>query len=59
MNFQALPKTLGLLALAATIVPPLLAAFGLLGEDAMKAIMLAAACLWFAAAPRWLRGGDR
>jgi hypothetical protein len=52
-------KPLGLLALAGTIVPPVLLLCGVLGEGPMKLIMLAAAVLWFATAPFWLKGGGQ
>jgi hypothetical protein len=52
-------KPLGLLALAGTIVPPVLLLCGVLGEGPMKLIMLAAAVLWFATAPFWLKGGSQ
>ena len=51
-------KIIALLALLATAVPPLLFAFGLLGETAMKAVLLAATIAWFGAAPFWLKGGE-
>jgi hypothetical protein len=47
------------LALVATIVPPVLFAFKLLGEGPMKAAMLVATIAWFAAAPFWLKGGEK
>jgi hypothetical protein len=52
-------KTLGLLALAGTILPPLLFLFKALDEGPMKATMLVAAILWFATAPFWLKGGEK
>lgn len=54
---KRLPKILSLLALAGTIVPATLFMLHLLGESSMKALMLAAAVLWFAASPFWLKGG--
>lgn len=51
-------RLLALLALALTLVPPALFAAGRLGDAAMKLAMLVGAVLWFAAAPRWLRGGN-
>lgn len=58
MISTTLARTLGLLALAGSIVPALLFAFGLLGEETMKGVMLASTLLWFVAAPVWLKGGD-
>jgi hypothetical protein len=58
-QFKAASKWLALLALAGTIVPPVLFAFKLLGESPMKWSMLLATVLWFAAAPFWLKGGER
>ena len=52
---QTLARILGCLALAATIVPPVLFMFKLLPLDAMKWIMLAATVVWFATAPFWMR----
>jgi hypothetical protein len=51
-------KPLALLALAATIVPPLLFAGGALAEAPMKWTMLLGAVLWFAASPFWLKEND-
>jgi hypothetical protein len=51
----SLAKILGLLALAATIVPPLLFMFKLLPLDAVKWIMLGATVVWFATAPLWMK----
>lgn len=58
MKTFPLAKVLGILALAGTIVPAVLFAFRLMGEDAMKFTLLAATFLWFAVAPVWLKGGD-
>lgn len=49
---------LSFLALALTIVPPILFAAGMLGEGSMKLTMLFGVVLWFATAPRWLHGGE-
>jgi hypothetical protein len=49
----------GPLALALTIVPPVLYFGQLVGDAAMKALMLAGAVLWFASAPWFMKGGDR
>ena len=54
---KSLAPFLGPIALAGTIVPPLLFLLQLLGEVPMKSIMLASAILWFVSAPLWLRGG--
>ena len=54
---KTLAKPLSLLALAGTIVPPVLFLLKMLGESPMKATMLASTVLWFAAAPFWLKGG--
>jgi hypothetical protein len=51
-------KVLGLLALAGTIVPPLLVLSKHLGEEPMKLIMLISAVVWFTTAPLWMKGGD-
>lgn len=53
-----LARPLALLALALTVVPPALFAAGRLGESVMKLTMLVGAVLWFATAPKWLRGGN-
>ena len=55
---KSLAKPLSLLALAGTIVPPVLFLLKILGESPMKALMLVSAILWFAAAPFWLKGGS-
>jgi hypothetical protein len=51
-------KVLGLLALAGTIVPPVLYLFRALGEAPMKWLMLLSTLVWFATAPFWMKGGD-
>ena len=58
MNTPAIAKTLGLLALAATVLPAVLFAFKLIGEGPMKTTLLLATILWFLVAPIWLKGGD-
>jgi len=55
---QSFAKYLGLLALAATIVPPALFMFKLMPLDAMKWTMFAATFVWFATAPVWMKGSD-
>lgn len=54
---KAIAKVLAPLALAGTIVPPLLFLLKAMDEGPMKLIMLAAALLWFAAAPLVMKGG--
>jgi len=56
---NALVKILAPLALLATLLPPVLYAFHLLGEGPLKLILLAATVLWFATAPFWLKGGGQ
>ena len=51
-------KTLGIAALALTLVPPVLFAAGAMAEATMKWTLLAAAFLWFATAPFFLQGGS-
>jgi hypothetical protein len=55
---QSLAKFLGLLALAATIVPPALFMFKLMPLGTMQWIMLAATVVWFATAPVWMKGSQ-
>lgn len=50
-----LAKPIALLALFATVAPPVLFLFHVIGDAPMKSIMLAAAVVWFIAAPFWLR----
>lgn len=62
MNRSALPqvaKVLGLLALAGTIVPPVLFLTKHLALEPMKTIMLVAMIAWFGTAPLWMKGGDQ
>lgn len=61
MNNPALTqvaKVLGLLALAGTIVPPVLFLTKTLALEPMKLIMLIAMVVWFVTAPLWMKGGD-
>ena len=51
-------KVLGLLALAGTIVPPVLFLMKSLSEEPMKMIMLVSTVVWFVTAPLWMKGGD-
>jgi hypothetical protein len=48
-------QLVSLVALAATILPPVLFFGGHMGIDAMKTWMLAATVAWFAATPLWMR----
>lgn len=50
-------RILAFVALGLTVVPPLLFLAQQLGETAMKNWMLLGTVLWFATAPRALRGG--
>lgn len=62
MNHPAVPqiaRVFGLLALAGTIVPPVLFLCNALALEPMKAIMLISALLWFVTAPLWLKGGEQ
>lgn len=51
---RPLAKTLGLLALAGTIVPAALFMFKLMPLEIVKAVMLAATVVWFVTAPLWI-----
>lgn len=53
MKTIAMP--LGLLALAGSIVPPILFMLGLLGQEPMKQLMLASTVVWFVTAPMWMK----
>jgi hypothetical protein len=57
MNTAA--KILAPLALLATILPPALFLFHMVGEQTMKLTMLVAAIAWFVFAPRWMKGGSQ
>jgi hypothetical protein len=54
----AVARILAPLALAGTLLPPVLYLFKTMGEGPMKLTMLVAAVVWFAAAPFWLKGGE-
>lgn len=54
---KRLAPPLALLALAGTLLPPVLYLFEAMDEGPMKLTLLSAAILWFAAAPFWLKGG--
>jgi hypothetical protein len=56
--FTQIAKVLGLLALAGTIVPPVLFLTKTLALEPMKFIMLIAMVVWFVTAPLWMKGGD-
>jgi len=61
MNNPALTqvaKVLGLLALAGTIIPPVLFLTKSLALEPMKLIMLIAMVVWFVTAPLWMRGDE-
>jgi hypothetical protein len=49
---------LGILALALTVVPPILSAVELLAEPTMKGMMLGGCVLWFVTAPAFMKGGS-
>jgi hypothetical protein len=55
---NTLAKILAPLALAATVVPPLLFLFKAMAEGPMKATMLVAAVAWFVFSPYWMKGGS-
>jgi hypothetical protein len=55
---QSLAKTFGLLALAATIVPPVLFMLKIMPLDPMKWTMFAATIVWFVTAPMWMKTSD-
>lgn len=52
-----LARFVALLALVLTIVPPVLFALGRMEDSLMKGLLVAGSILWFAAAPKALRGG--
>lgn len=56
---KPLAKILAPLALAATILPPVLFLFKALPEGPMKATMLVATVVWFVFAPHWMKGGSQ
>lgn len=56
---NTLSKIVAPLALVATLVPPLLFAFKIMGEGTMKAILLVATILWFTTARFWMKGGSQ
>ncbi len=54
MNVARIVALLGLLL---TVGPAALFAAGLVSDSTMKLTMVVGTVLWFAAAPKWLRGG--
>lgn len=52
---KQITKVLGMLALAVTLVAPLLYLFEAIGDGAMKMALLLAMVLWFATAPFWMK----
>lgn len=52
-----LARLLALAGLLLTVGPAILFAAGHLSDSGMKLTMLVGTILWFAAAPKWLRGG--
>ena len=54
---QTVLKTLGVIALGLTLVPPVLFLMGSLGLPAMKGAMLGGCILWFVTAPFFMKGG--
>ena len=52
---QKIAKPVALLALVATILPPVLFVANALSEGPMRIAMLIGAVLWFAFAPFWLK----
>ena len=55
---KALARVVAPLALVATLLPPVLYLFQLIGDRPMKLTMLVAAVAWFASAPFWMKGGS-
>lgn len=55
---HSIARILAPLALAGTIVPPLLHLLKMMGEGPMKTVMLAATVVWFVFAPFWMKGGN-
>lgn len=55
---QSLARVLAPLALAGTLIPPLLYLFKMMAEGPMKAAMLVATVVWFVFAPFWMKGGN-
>ncbi len=52
---NTIAKPIGLVALAGTIVPPLLFMFHKLDLAPMQNIMLVSCILWFVTAPMWMK----
>ena len=55
MNAKTITKLVGALALALTLVPPILNATDKLGDAAMKGAMLVGCILWFVSAPMFMK----
>jgi hypothetical protein len=56
---KAAARIIAPLSLAVTAVSPVLFAFKAMGEGPMKTALLLATVAWFAAAPFWLKGGEK
>jgi len=54
---HTLARIVAPLAIAATLIAPAFFSAGALGEEPMKAMLLAATIAWFVAAPIWMKGG--
>lgn len=52
---KAIALATGILALAGTIVPPVLVLTGHLAPDPMKTMMLVSCIAWFVTAPMWMK----
>lgn len=47
--------SIGIVSLVGTIVPPVLVAYGQLGPEPMKLVMLLSCVGWFVTAPLWMK----
>ncbi|MBP8303622.1 MAG: hypothetical protein KBE04_05795 [Phycisphaerae bacterium] len=54
---KTLAMILGIVALALTVVPPILFANQSMTEPTMKRLMLDGCVLWFVTAPAFMKGG--
>lgn len=54
---KILAMILGIVALALTVVPPILFANQSMAEPTMKRLMLDGCVLWFVTAPAFMKGG--
>jgi hypothetical protein len=52
---KSIALSIGLLALAGTIVPPVLVLTGQMAPDPMKMTMLVSCIVWFTTAPVWMK----